>query len=111
MINRAAHVPLELVFTTMELHLLNARVKDTPAGWRKKTLSTSLTKVAQLGGYLARATDSPPSNLVTWRGRPVSAISNSELPSVLTLWVMESLSQHLRIAQVGVETTDANLGR
>ena len=42
----------------------------------QKTFSTYLTKVAQLGGYLARATDSPPGNLVMWRGLSVSPISN-----------------------------------
>ena len=39
-----------------------------PTRRRKKTLSAYLTKVAQLGGYLARATDSPPGNMVMWRG-------------------------------------------
>jgi hypothetical protein len=33
-----------------------------------KTLSTYLTKIARLGGYLARASDPPPGNKVFWRG-------------------------------------------
>jgi hypothetical protein len=34
----------------------------------QKTLSHYLTKVARLGGYLARANDPPPGNTVMWRG-------------------------------------------
>lgn len=33
-----------------------------------KTLSHYLTKIAQLGGYLALASDLPPGNIVMWRG-------------------------------------------
>ncbi len=31
-------------------------------------LGQYLTKIAQLGGYLARASDPPPGNAVMWRG-------------------------------------------
>ncbi|MEB0133761.1 hypothetical protein QN362_00280 [Actimicrobium sp. CCC2.4] len=31
-------------------------------------LSRYLEKIAQLGGYLAGANDSPPGNIVMWRG-------------------------------------------
>jgi hypothetical protein len=31
-------------------------------------LSTYLTRIAQLGGYLARVSDAPPGNIVMWRG-------------------------------------------
>lgn len=33
-----------------------------------RTLSDYLTQIAQLGGYLARAHDPPPGNIVIWRG-------------------------------------------
>jgi hypothetical protein len=33
-----------------------------------KALSTCLTKIAGLGGYLARANDPPPGTTVMWRG-------------------------------------------
>ncbi|MDZ4739456.1 MAG: hypothetical protein SGJ03_06075 [Alphaproteobacteria bacterium] len=33
-----------------------------------KTLSYYITKVARLGGYLNRANDPPPGNIVMWRG-------------------------------------------
>jgi hypothetical protein len=42
-------------------------VKDTIRTGRK-TLGHYLTKIAQLGGYLARETDPPPGNTVIWRG-------------------------------------------
>jgi hypothetical protein len=35
---------------------------------QSRTLSHYLTKIARLGGYLARASDPPPGNMVTWRG-------------------------------------------
>lgn len=58
--------------TPMETHLLDELVKtqSPPAGKRRrrKRLVDYLTKVAQLGGYLARASDPPPGNLVMWRG-------------------------------------------
>jgi hypothetical protein len=82
MINRAApDAPPELAFTRIELRLLDALVNDKPTRRRKKTLSTYLTKVAQLGGYLARATDSPPGNLVMWRG--LSRLTDIELGATI----------------------------
>jgi hypothetical protein len=53
--------------TKLEINLLNHIVKDRePCG--QKTLSHYLTKIARLGGYLARASDPPPGNTVIWRG-------------------------------------------
>jgi hypothetical protein len=58
--------------TPVETCLLDELVKTQPppAGKRRrrKHLSDYLTKIAQLGGYLARAADPPPGNLVMWRG-------------------------------------------
>jgi hypothetical protein len=69
MINRAAPDALpQLVFTRLELRLLDVLVRDSLTSPRTQTLSAYLTKVAQLGGYLARANDSPPGNMVMWRG-------------------------------------------
>ena len=59
----------ELVFTALELQVLDRLVPDRPqAGGRKRSLARYLTKLAQLGGYLARNSDSPPGNMVIWRG-------------------------------------------
>lgn len=34
---------------------------------QKKTLANYITKIARLGGYLARSSDPPPGNMVIWR--------------------------------------------
>lgn len=70
MLNRsAANASPALALTDIEIGLLDHLVKDknqkTP---RRKTISHYLTKVARLGGYLARASDPPPGNMVMWRG-------------------------------------------
>ena len=58
-----------MALTRTEIYLLDQLVTDppgaTPAG---NQLSLYLTKVARLGGYLARAKDPPPGNTVMWRG-------------------------------------------
>lgn len=79
MMNRALPaVSPALVFTALEIHLLDQLVK--PEGLRQPqrgSLSTYLTKLARLGGYLARAGDSPPGNWVIWRG--LSRLTDIEL--------------------------------
>jgi hypothetical protein len=57
------------VFTENGLNILDKLVKpkriDTS---QPRRLSNYIRKVAKLGGYLARASDPPPGNLVIWRG-------------------------------------------
>jgi hypothetical protein len=58
-----------VALTDAEIVLLNRLIGD--AGNRKTqpgTLIFYLTKLAKLGGYLARASDPPPGNMVVWRG-------------------------------------------
>lgn len=58
-----------IALTASEIDLLDQLVSD--AGNRRckpGTLSFYLTKLARLGGYLARASDPPPGNIVIWRG-------------------------------------------
>jgi len=63
------HVPPDLALTKVEIHLLDRIVKDTGNQNRKPgTLSFCLTKLARLGGYLARNKDPPPGNQVIWKG-------------------------------------------
>jgi hypothetical protein len=83
MIHRSApETPAEVVFVQLELRLLDALVKETShLGQQQKTLSTYLTKLARLGGYLARASDSPPGNLVIWRG--LSRLTDIELGAMI----------------------------
>jgi hypothetical protein len=59
----------KLVLTGVEIALLDRLVPDKghePPG--AGTLSSYLTKLARLGGYLARAKDPPPGSTVMWRG-------------------------------------------
>jgi hypothetical protein len=61
--------PATVALTDKEIVLLDRLVGD--AGNRKTrsgTLLFYLTKLARLGGYLARASDPPPGNMVVWRG-------------------------------------------
>ena len=57
-----------MALTAAEVTILNHLVKDTARTERAPPLSRILIKLAQLGGYLARASDHPPGNKVIWRG-------------------------------------------
>ncbi len=57
-----------VALTNVEIELLNCLVKDSKRARKLPPLSRYLEKIAQLGGYLARANDSPPGNIVMWRG-------------------------------------------
>jgi hypothetical protein len=58
-----------LAFTTLEIRLLDQLAKDKgPPYPLRKSISMYLIKIARLGGYLARASDSPLGNMVIWRG-------------------------------------------
>jgi len=68
MLNRSVPEALPtLALTATEIAVLDHLVNDKPQA-RRKTLSHYLTKIARLGGYLARASDPPPGNTVMWRG-------------------------------------------
>jgi hypothetical protein len=70
MLNRSApDAPPTLALTEMEIALLDHLVKDKgQRSFRRKPLCYYLTKMARLGGYLARANDPLPGNTVMWRG-------------------------------------------
>jgi hypothetical protein len=59
--------PAETVFTKLELKLLD-KLKGSPHPDAPPCLGHYLLKLAQLGGYLARANDPPPGNKIFWRG-------------------------------------------
>ncbi|HEX4114028.1 MAG TPA: hypothetical protein VH020_15960 [Stellaceae bacterium] len=68
MLNRSAPDALPtLALTATEISVLDRLVNDKSQA-RRKTLAHYLTKIAKLGGYLARANDPPPGNTVVWRG-------------------------------------------
>lgn len=58
-----------IALTPVEMQILDRMVPDQAADRAiRPTLSTYLTKLARLGGYLARGKDPPPGNTVMWRG-------------------------------------------
>jgi len=70
MLNRVAPEASPLVaLTPLETRLLDELLWDhTNKRCCRRTLSVYLTKIARLGGYLARTKDPPPGNTVVWRG-------------------------------------------
>lgn len=69
MVNRIAPTsPPSSTLTQAEITVIDRAVRDRPTIPREKILSHYLTKIACLGGYLARAHDPPPGNTVMWRG-------------------------------------------
>jgi hypothetical protein len=82
MMNRVAPDASPLVaLTRLETRLLDRLVPKTAGEPWRSILSRSLTKVAQLGGYLARRSDPPPGNMVMWRG--LSRLTDIELGFLL----------------------------
>jgi len=79
MLNRSASgMAAGHVFSETERQLLDHLVPDRPGDrTAKRSLSFYITKLARLGGYLARAGDSPPGNKVMWRG--LSRLTDIEL--------------------------------
>jgi len=77
MMNRVAPTASPLAaLTEVETQLLDTLLPEKRKH-RKATLSDYLIKIACLGGYLARANDSPPGNMVMWRG--LSRLTDIEL--------------------------------
>lgn len=83
MINRSAPAAKPpLVLTNVEITLLDHLIPDkNHPPPREKPLAVSLTKIARLGGYLARASDPPPGNTVLWRG--IARLTDITLGSTL----------------------------
>lgn len=81
MLNRAdSQMPASHVFSNTECQLLDHLVPDRlldRAQKKKISFSFYITKLARLGGYLARAGDPPPGNKVMWRG--LSRLTDIEL--------------------------------
>lgn len=64
--------PAETALTADEIDALDrltTPAPPTPEGPApKRTVSHYVVEIAKLGGYLARAKDPPPGNMVVWRG-------------------------------------------
>ena len=83
MMNRVAPDSSPLIaLTRTETQLLDRLIPGAQGKRRRlAVLSRYLTKVAQLGGYLARRSDPPPGNMVMWRG--LSRLTDIELGFLL----------------------------
>jgi len=83
MLNRIApDAPPSMALTDSETALLDQIVGDFGNRRCKPgTLSFYLTKLARLGGYLARTGDPPPGNVVIWRG--LSRLTDIEIGAEL----------------------------
>lgn len=69
MMNRVnPNAPPETALSEIEIKILDHFNSDHTSPDRKRKLSDYLIKIAMLGGYLARASDPPPGNIVMWRG-------------------------------------------
>jgi len=69
MINRSApRSAADIAFTTLEQRILDRLESNAASGSAEGSVSRYVTKLARLGGYLARRSDSPPGNAVVWRG-------------------------------------------
>ena len=90
MLNRSVpDAPPGLALTEAEIGLLDQVTKDNDQRpLRRKTLSHYLTKIARLGGYLARAHDPPPGNIVMWRG--LSRLNGIEFGALIGAKVMSN---------------------
>ena len=68
MVNRATpEAPAEIALTKTEIEILDRITVNTKPP-TKPTVANYLVAIAKLGGYLARAKDPPPGNMVLWRG-------------------------------------------
>jgi len=77
MLNRTTpNASPSLALTDTEIRLLDHLVSDKSEPKSHKSISRYIIKVARLGGYLARANDPAPGNLVMWRG--LSRLSDIE---------------------------------
>ncbi len=83
MLNRLApDASPTMALTDSEIALLDQLVGDSGnRRYKPGTLSFYLTKLARLGGYLARTGDPPPGNVVVWRG--LSRLTDIEIGAEL----------------------------
>ena len=70
MLNRATQKSkVSVAFVALEIKIWHRLTPDSqPGSSRSSTLHSCLIRLACLGGYLNRAKDPPPGNMVIWRG-------------------------------------------
>ena len=67
-IGHKQRLPVAFCRTTMLVNFILDRIFPDKKAKKAFTVQYNLTKLARLGGYLARASDPPPGPLVIWRG-------------------------------------------
>jgi hypothetical protein len=83
--------PPDTVFTKTEIQILDGLIGFSQADQGQRTIGHYWVKVAQLGGYLARASDPPPGTMIMWRGMlRLTDIQQSDSNWPKELWVIES---------------------
>jgi len=74
--------PARQVLTSVECQILDQLISENRnANLREGSVGLYLNKLARLGGYLARAKDPPPGNMVVWRG--LSRLNDIELGFIM----------------------------
>ena len=69
MVRAAPDVAPTIALTTQEIAILDHVIGNSGnRGAKPRTLQLYITKLAKLGGYLARMSDPPPGDIVIWRG-------------------------------------------
>jgi len=63
-----SQAPTEIALTPAEIESLDHAIPDRSPKAGPRSLATYLTKIARLGGDLARAHYPPPSHTLIWRG-------------------------------------------
>jgi len=82
MLNRSAKaISATFAFTPLEIDILSRVGRSQTDTKGSATLSSCVVQLAKLGGYLARAGDSPPGNMVIWRG--MSRLTDIEIGFLL----------------------------
>jgi len=82
MLNRSMRkAPPTLAFTSLEINLLSRLGHPPLEPNSAPSLNECVTRLAKLGGYLARASDGPPGNMVIWRG--MSRLTDIEIGFLL----------------------------
>ena len=82
MLNRSAEaISATCAFTPLEIDILNRVGRSQKDTKGSATITSCVVQLAKLGGYLARAGDAPPGNMVMWRG--MSRLTDIEIGFLL----------------------------
>jgi hypothetical protein len=89
---------------TLTITLLDRLISSEKDPGSQPTVGRYLLKIAQLGGYLARASDPPPGNMVMWRGVSALPIFTWDFYWRKEMWVIERLSLTLTyVRRAGID--------